>query len=800
MSLMQLRNTTRTHSLKIVSMAVAFWAFGSGAVLAADEATITSVDVGEDRVEIHLKGSAGGASVSAFSESDPTRAIVDMLGVSMGDVAGLHLGGGGLIEKAEIALFSDDSGEITRMTVFLNQSATPTVLAQGDSIVLTLEAGASGGGLFTAIEKTTPTAEIAEDTRALDASRGVAEGPGTPSGPQQAVEGLSLTSMDYVDEENLARVVIGSSNGIDYVSSQPGPNLVVVDFPGATVPKSLKRTLDASRFISPVRMVRAFETSTGARVSMTLRESSTWSIHTKANGLVYVDFALSDEMKEARRLATQSFSEVAPSTPKDQGQEGLSGAYGTEMLIGESGKTMSPQAVFGSGEGANNPAAMIGGVPGFSFDSGTASASQWHGQRINLDLEAAPIHAVFRLISHVSQLNIVSGDDVTGTVTVSLRDVPWDQAFSAVLQAKGMAAQRFGNIVRVAPIETIKAEQQAALETKKAQDELTPLQILIIPLNYANAQEIGTQIETQLSGRGTVEVDVRSNQVIIKETEEVLAQLRELVRKLDKETPQVLIEARVVEANSRFSRSLGIQWGGQLDASSRTGYNTGLIFPNAIGVAGGSSAGTGNSQAQFFSPGEENLAVDLGATGSMGSLAFNLGSVSGLVDIDARLSAMEIDGWGEIVSSPRITTLDNTTARIQQGAKVPFLSSSSGGTQVQFITAALVLEVTPHITSDDKIFMKINIQNNRPDFSQTVQGQPAIQIKEASTELLVGNGDTTVIGGVFSTEEAESVNRVPMFGKIPLLGWLFQSKSRNVSRNEMLVFVTPRIATQVSSE
>jgi len=279
-----------------------------------------------------------------------------------------------------------------------------------------------------------------------------------------------------------------------------------------------------------------------------------------------------------------------------------------------------------------------------------------------------------------------------------------------------------------------------------------------------------------------------------------LAQLRELVRKLDKETPQVLIEARVVEANSRFSRSLGIQWGGQLDASARTGYNTGLIFPNAIGVAGGSSAEPGNSQAQFFSPGEENLAVDLGADGSMGALAFNLGSVSGLVDIDARLSAMEIDGWGEIVSSPRITTLDNTTARIQQGAKVPFLSSSSGGTQVQFITAALVLEVTPHITSDEKIFMKIKIQNNRPDFSQTVQGQPAIQIKEAETELLVANGDTTVIGGVFSTEEAETVNRVPLFGKIPLLGWLFQSKSRNVSRNEMLVFVTPRIATQMKSE
>ena len=176
------------------------------------------------------------------------------------------------------------------------------------------------------------------------------------------------------------------------------------------------------------------------------------------------------------------------------------------------------------------------------------------------------------------------------------------------------------------------------------------------------------------------------------------------------------------------------------------------------------------------------------------------GSAGGSQLLALRLTAMEESGTGKIISSPRITTLDNKTARIQQGAKIPFLSSSSGGTQVQFMTAALVLEVTPHITSDNKIFMKMKIENNRPDFSQQVQGQPAIQIKEAETELLVADGDTTVIGGVFSSEEAETINRVPLFGKIPLLGWMFQSKTRNVSRNEMLVFVTPRIATQVVDE
>ena len=796
---MQLQSTVR-----ISSAALFAWAIGGASAFAADEPTITEVQVSETQVKLILDGPAEGASVSAFSESDPDRAIVDMLGLSLGDLAGQQLGSSSLISGAELSVFSDEAGDFPRLTVSLTQPASPTVeFADETSILLNLDVGASSGGLFAALQESgsTPSASMdGDEGRQLDSSRGVAEGPGTPSGPQ-AVDGVALSSIDYVDEENVARVVVGVTTGIDYVSSQPDANTVVIDFPNASVPQSLGRPLDASRFISPVRMVRAFETRSGARVSINLRESSTWSIKTNSDGLVYVDFVLSEDMKAARRLATQNFSEVAPSSPGEQDQEGLTGAYGSETLIGETGRTMSPQSIFGNGEGADNPASMIGGVAGFTIDSDTASSANFSGKRINLDLEEAPIHAVFRLISHVSQLNIVSGDDVMGTVTVSLRDVPWDQAFSAILQAKGMAAQRFGNIVRVAPIETIKAEQQAALEAQQAKEKLTPLQILIIPLNYAQASEVGQQLQTQLSERGTIEVDTRSNQVVIKETEERLAQLRELVRNLDRETPQVLIEARVVEANSRFSRSLGIQWGGQVDASARTGYNTGLIFPNSIGIAGGNEqSDLASSGAQFFSPGEDNLAVDLGADGDFGSLAFSLGSVSNLIDIDARLSAMEVDGWGEIVSSPRITTLDNKTARIQQGAKIPFLSSSSGGTQVQFMTAALVLEVTPHITSDNKIFMKMKIENNRPDFSQQVQGQPAIQIKEAETELLVADGDTTVIGGVFSSEEAETINRVPLFGKIPLLGWMFQSKTRNVSRNEMLVFVTPRIATQVVDE
>ena len=762
------------------------------------EITVTGVAATEGGVEILLSDLVDSGSVSAFVLEEPARVVVDIVGVAMGD-APTSIDGEGLVRRIELSDFAEDDARIVRVSIQLTEAASHELSVEDDRVFVALVAGGAEDSLLAALGETTTT----EEGKTLDHTKGVSEGPGTPSGPKK-VSGLALASLDFIDGDTVSRVVLATTQSVDYVSSQPEPNLVVLDIPGATVPRSLQRVLDTSRFVAPVRMVRAYATRGGARVAVSLRENTPWSVSagsgsdSGSGSVLHIDFNVSDEMQATRKLAAQSFSEVAPSDSSTSGGEGLEGAYTSETLIGEAGRTMDPQAVFGTGRGADSPASLLGGSSGFTFDSGTASQSQWQGRRINIDLVQADIHSVFRLISHVSKLNIVSGDDVSGTVTVRLVDVPWDQAFSAILQAKSLAAQRFGNIVRVAPIETIKTEQQAALEAMRAREELTPLQILILPLNYAKADEVKEQIEPLLSARGSIEVDTRANQIIIKETEERLAQIRELIRSLDKATPQVLIEARIVEANSRYSRSLGIQWGGELNASAATGYTTGLFFPSSVGVSGGvdqSGAGTGI----FYSPGSDNLAVDLPSDGSTGSLAFALGSVPGLVNIDARLTAMETDGWGEIVSSPRILTLDNTSATIKQGARVPFLSTSAGGTQVQFVQAALELSVTPHITSDDKIFMEINIENNRPDFSTVIQGQPGIQIKEAQTELLVSNGDTTVIGGVFSTEQGKSINRVPVLGKIPLLGKLFQSQTRTTSRNEMLVFVTPRIVTEAVS-
>jgi type IV pilus assembly protein PilQ len=426
-------------------------------------------------------------------------------------------------------------------------------------------------------------------------------------------------------------------------------------------------------------------------------------------------------------------------------------------------------------------------------------SGQFRGDPITINLVNADIQSVFRFIGEHAQLNVVAGDDVKGTVTLHLKQVPWDQGFAAILHSKGLGCQQFGNIVRVAPLETMKAEQTSALEAKRAAEELQELELIVIPINYGQADDLKEQVKGVLSDRGSVEVDTRSNQLIVRESHDKVGQVRELVRQLDKQTPQVLIECRIVEANSSYSRGLGIQWGGELDASASSGFSTGMFFPNSVGTMGGLSA-DGDGERLFYSADTDNLLADLGSpVGESAALAISLGSVTGLLDLDVRLSAMEQEGWGKIVSQPRVLTLDNETATINQGSKIPYLSTSASGTNVEFVNATLSLTVTPHITSDDRVFLDIKLENNRADFSNTIQGQPAISVKEATTSLLVKNGDTTVIGGVFSTENTWQQSRIPFLSKIPLLGYLFKNSGEGTSRNELLVFITPRIVSRAQA-
>ena len=826
---MKNRRLSAVVGLGVVGSLMAQPAYAQGQAI-----VVESVAVQGDAVSIHLGSSAEGSAVSSFLLDGPSRIAIDIMDAEMASgwkeqsiVSGKN------VSDVQVTQFDDENGKIVRVEILVSSPVEHSLRTVGDTISVELSSNAAGEDLLAdalsgeidsgsvdpladalsaesdkvlvsedSTEDTDSSVDplmdaLASDDFASDLEDAIeAEGTFVPasklSGPEQLPGGAALTSLDFEQLDTESRIIIGIKDIQGYDVSRPRPDSLMIDIDDASLPKSLSRILDTKHFYSPVQMVRAYRTSNGARISVSLSSDAEYSVSKAQNGYLIVSVPIPASMRQEQMNSYQAEASVAPGTP----DTGLSNAYQKEILIGESGNTSDPQASFGTGGGANDPAAMLGMSSGFMYDTGSSSNQKYTGKRISLDFVNADIHSIFRLISHVSNLNIVTGDDVSGRVTVRLQNVPWDQALAAVLQAKGLGSQKFGNIIRVAPIETIKSEQQSAVEAKRAQEELTELQLLVLPLNYAQASELQSQVTELLSSRGTLQVDTRGNQLIIKETEKRLAQIRELVRHLDKETPQVLIEARVVEASSNFTQMMGIQWGAELQANASTGYSTGLLFPNSVGLSGGLSRA---GEEQFYSAGADNLLVDMGAEASTSGIAFSLGSIPGLIDLDARLSAMESDGYGKVVSEPRITTLDNQQARISQGARIPYLSTSSGGTQVQFIEAALEMFVTPHITSDNQVFLDLNISNNRPDFSNLVQGQPAIQIKEAQTNVLVSNGDTTVIGGVFSTSTTYSKDRVPGFHKIPVLGKLFQNSADSVTRDEMMVFITPHIVTRTVS-
>lgn len=722
----------------------------------------TSTRDGTTVVRIQLSGVEGTPRVSPFRQGDPERLVLDIAGATVD--AEVATTSAGLVSSVVAA----NQEGMARVTLSLSRSATWQIAVEGDIVVVTLKAGAVDDPLASALGAATDL-------------------PSRLSGPRASAD-TALTTLDFQQRDRTSRVILGV-RGAEASITQPQSGVIVVDIPGAQIPQSLKRELDTRFFQSAVDSVRATATKAGTRVTVRLRAGAEYAVK-KEGPLTVIEVQVPGDVlapvATALQTGVQSADPAAPSTPETSAERGLGNATGKETLITGSGRKVDPQAVFGSGGGAQAPG-------GFSFatDVGSATDRASDGRRMSIDLQEADIHTIFRFIADFADVNIVASDEVTGKVTVRLKDVPWDEALGAVLQAKGLGAQRLGNILRVAPIDKIKAEQQAAVESKKAVTELADLTVYVAPLNYASASDVEKQVASLLSERGSVQVDTRGNQLIIKDIEERIAQVRELLKHLDTPNREVDIEARFVEASSNFTRSLGIQWGSNVDASATTGYPTGAMFPSDVKVSGGISPSTGN--AAFYSQGSDNLIVDLGATGSAGAVSFALGSIPGLVDINARLSAIQSEGFGRVVSNPHVRTLDNVQARVSQGARIPFVSVSQGGTQVQFIQAALELAVTPHITTDGGIFLDIQLTNNRPDFGNTVQGNPAIQTKEIQTSVLVADGDTTVLGGVYATTESESERKIPLLGSIPFLGVLFKSTLREKSQNEMLVFITPRI-------
>jgi type IV pilus assembly protein PilQ len=430
-----------------------------------------------------------------------------------------------------------------------------------------------------------------------------------------------------------------------------------------------------------------------------------------------------------------------------------------------------------------------------------AAARRYRGKKITIDLMDADIINVLRLLGDVSGKNVVIGDDVKGKVTIKLKNVPWDQALDVILKTKGLDKETRGGIIRVAPQSKLDAERRARLAMQEERRKKIPTTVRLIPVNYAVAQELVPQIKELLSERGRVTQDQRTNVIIVEDIRDNLDQAERLVRTLDTQTPQVLIEARMVEASTNFIRSLGIQWGGGLFFSERGGNPTGLVFPNNIGLVGGAD---NQQQVQGNQPqpgvlAPSNWAINMPAETVTSALGLNLGSIGNYGFLNARISAAESTGQAKTVSAPKVTTLNNRTAKIFQGQQILVQTVTNNVINTNTVNAQLDLEVTPHVTADASVLMEVKMSNNRPNFDQRVGDQPSIDTKGAETELLVKDGDTAVIGGIFTRNFGENYQQTPFLGQIPLIGWLFKSYQSSDTRSEMLVFLTPRIINRRSA-
>lgn len=723
------------------------------------------------------QGDAGGASVRVEFTLTPTytarleragrRLIVDVPASSVKGAPSAVTRKTGVVGGVMLQSFGEGAKAVTRLIVTLAEDASYAVRAEGNALLVTLtpKVAASGQGGAAAA----PAAGSEQGTSAVTGVR--FDGAGAEQRIVLDVTGAARPRITRRGSSSTTGAIVTSSLSI----------------PGARLPQQLERTLDVSAFGGGVQRVSSYATADAVLVEVEHSADVTGQLQLQGSSWVW------------------GFGKPSASSSGVARDGGV--ARKTRTVNVEQQPVGVPLVEDGYGAGVPVEQTLEAEQAGaFSAPLAGQVRRAFTGRRIDLDLKDADIHNVLRLLADVGRVNIVTADNVSGAVTIRMRNVPWDQALDVVLQAKGLGMVRAGNMIRVAPLAELEKEREMAIARRKQELQLAPLETRLIPVSYAEAAAIQARAKDMLSERGSIAVDERTNVLIVRDVAGNLDQIEELTRSLDTQTPQVLVEARIVEATSRYLRDVGIQWGGDSSFSAATGNPTGLAFPNRVGIVGGGSdsntptAGLSPFQTQVQNP---NFAVNLPAavgTGQGGALGLSFGSIDNNINLAVRLSAAESSGMLRILSSPRILTLDNREARISQGTLIPFSQVSAQGVQTTFQEAKLQLLVRPHVTADGSVAMHVKINRDEPDFNQTsARGDPTILKREAETDLLVMDGHTAVIGGIYTRNSGRNLDQVPFFGDIPLIGLLFQRRRASDVRGELVIFLTPRIVNRAEA-
>jgi type IV pilus assembly protein PilQ len=593
---------------------------------------------------------------------------------------------------------------------------------------------------------------------------GAAPKPARPGKPVDPASPLArVRDVSFAGDDVTGHVAIALAGDAVVTVGQVSATTAELIIDHAEIGTKLERKLDVSRFGGPVRAVSSFRDR---------------------------------RVRDRVRLIAELTQPVTPSLDRDAG--GIRWNFVSDDIARRPVATRAPQ-----------PAApAVGGFGAASTPVTQQSVAQlppqgsrrrvYHGQTVELHFKDAPIHDLLRIIADTGRVSIVVPDTIDAKVTLDLKRVPWDQALEVILSSHQLWYRREGNLYRIAPRKELDAEDEAEAARREAQLKSESPRPGLVPLNYASAQDLAKKLEPMLSPHGKIAVDERTNQLIVTDVAGNREQISRLAQSLDTQTPQISIEARIVEANSTFLRQIGIQWGGRALAGATGGNATGLVFPSSVSLIGGNEDANTN-RTGIASP--SDFAVNLPAatgSGEGGALGLSLGSVGGNFNINLRLSALEDTGIVRIISSPKITVLNNKLASIASGVSIPISTVSATGTQTQFVQADLQLSVTPTVSQRDcSIAMNLTVTKNAPDFSQLgARGDPTITRKEARTSMLVADGQTSVLGGIYTRQAALAYHSIPLLGDIPVLGWLFKNRREEDDRNELLVFITPRITNR----
>lgn len=712
--------------------------------------SISATKLTGERVQLELKLSGPAPKPLTFTVNQPARLALDLNDTSLA----LKNRKTNISVGAVNSVVAAEAGGRTRVVVNLGTLVPYNVTTQGDTVYVIIGSGPNDTSVAQANPtsfgpaSTPPAAAVAVPVPAptvsaptlASASAKAATTPAPAAASSAAasttspapVTGKTLTSVDFRrGSGGTAQVMIDLSDPSIVGNVHNAGADVVVDFANAHLPARLVRRMDVSDFATPVQYVDAENTPTGARLV----------IH-----------------------PTGKYDKLA---------------YQSDNTFSVEFKPVSEQA-----------SAQAGGLGGTSYK----------GQKISLNFQNIDIRAVLQILADASGKNIVVSDSVRGNITLRLQDVPWDEALEIILHSKGLAVRQYGNVMMVGTASEIAAQESA----ESAAQEAEPLESAFIQINYAKAADIAKLLQNNkaiMSKRASVSVDTRTNTLLIQDTSANLDNIRRMIAKLDIPVKQVLIESRIVIANDDFNSALGVKFGAT--GVRAINGNNGLIA--VTGDATGANTMINSAISNIGSTGQQfpvtlpslndQLNVNSPAGAPLGQIGLAILKNNYLINLE--LSALQAEGKGEVVSSPRVITANQSKAHIEQGVQIPYQqSASSGATTVSFKNAVLSLDVTPQITPDDRIIMDLDVHKDSvgQNVSTGTGGSvPSIDTRDVQTQVLVNNGDTVVLGGVYETTKNTTVTKVPLLGDIPLLGWLFRNTITANNKDELLIFVTPKI-------